>query len=164
MIRKGRRAGRHQRLLRFSGKDEKDKWKRKRAHWWERNNEWQRKANEGKGATREARREERKKKGRGRLAGSPASLRDLHEGRPTRSCSLRLHELPLLSGQTCGENKRAQAWHGYRMVSNFVLLYALYGDTPYITAANRSVLARNRTRSQARIRRHRLLPRHVFRG
>lgn len=31
MIRKGRRAGRHQRLLRFSGKDEKDKWKRKRA-------------------------------------------------------------------------------------------------------------------------------------
>lgn len=62
--------------------------------------------------------------------------------------SLRLHELPLLSGQTCGENKRAQAWHGYRMVSNFVLLYALYGDTPYITAANRSVLARNRTRSQ----------------
>lgn len=64
------------------------------------------------------------------------------------SCSLRLHELPLLSGQTCGENKRAQAWHGYRMVSNFVLLYALYGDTPYITAANRSVLARNRTRPQ----------------
>lgn len=86
MIRKGRRAGRHQRLLRFSGKDEKDKWKRKRARWWERNNEWQRKANEGKGTTREARREERRKKGRGRLVGSPASLRDLHEGRPTRSC------------------------------------------------------------------------------
>jgi len=31
------------------------------------------------------------------------------------SCSLRLHELTLgISARTCGENKRAQAWHGYR--------------------------------------------------
>lgn len=57
---------------------------------------------------------ERKKKGRGRLVGSPASLRDFHEEGPTRSCSLWLHELPPLSAWENGESKRAQALHGYR--------------------------------------------------
>jgi len=35
--------------------------------------------------------------------------------RDLRGLSCSLHELPLgVSAQTCGENKRAQAWHGYR--------------------------------------------------
>lgn len=68
----------------------------------------------------------------------------------TGSCSLRLHELPLLSAQTCAErirkNKRRRPGMGI-VVSNFVLLYALYGGMPYITAVSRLVLPRIRIQS-----------------
>jgi len=45
-----------------------------------------------------------------------------------------------------GENKRREPSMGIA-VSNFVLLYALYGGMPYIMAVNRLVLPRIRTRS-----------------
>ena len=86
---------------------------------------------------------EREKKGRGQLVGSPASsLWDYNEERPMGSCNLRLHELPLLSAQTCAErireNKRRRPGMGI-VVSNFVLLYALYGGMPYITHGGESI-------------------------
>lgn len=75
--------------------------------------------------------EGRKKKGRGRLVGSPASLRDFHEEGPTRSLAVFGFTSFLRSWPAERERRPGMSI----TVSNIVLLYTLYGGTPYITVS-----------------------------
>lgn len=96
----------------------------------------------------------RKKKGRGRLAGSPASLQDFHEEGPTWSCSPRLHSA--LSTETCTERENAGlAWVLQSLTS--------YYYTPYMAVRHTSQwwVARSRQESGLRIWRHHSLPGYV---